>query len=298
MTVKTLSGYRKNAQGIWVQRSSHGQHNVFDEHAHDFIELVYVVQGEGLHLIDRFPYEVRAGDMYSIHPGERHAIEHLNGSGIEIINVLFVPQSLAGCLPGDQEMPGTLAFITPFMDGSSRLPRKMTLSAEQSSAIVGILEDMIAETKDEDSGSPLLIRFKLMELLVLLSRFYEKRETIKQVSYACGGHEILTRRVRVFLEDHFHQKLTLAYLAQVFNLSERHLGRVFKQETGRSVNEMLQHIRIERAKQMLHETNRSMEVVAESVGFANASFFSRLFSRIVGATPGEYRKMAKNRRIS
>ncbi|OXM85570.1 AraC family transcriptional regulator [Paenibacillus rigui] len=298
MLMKSFAGYQAAGHWIWVQRSSHGLHNLLPEHRHDYIELVYVVHGEGRHQIGSEQYDIRTGDVYVVLPGELHSYPDVQEADLEIINCLFVPESVRILLPHLTDSFMALPYIAPFYGNLSELPRRLHLTSVQSTEIVVLLEEMIQEGYDRKQGFSAVNRLKLMDMLVRLSRFAmqgDRNPGSQQPS--SSGHEILVRRVKYYMETNYQHKLTVSEIAREFNLSERHLNRIMKQETGRSVTAMLQYIRIERAKQMLGETERSIEAIATAVGFGDTSFFTRLFSRLAGETPGSFRKKAKYRRI-
>ncbi|MCU6796914.1 helix-turn-helix domain-containing protein [Paenibacillus sp. WQ 127069] len=299
LLIKTFEGYQKEGYPLWIQRSSHGQHNLIEEHGHDFIEVVYVVHGGGMHKINEEYYEIRAGDVYTILPGESHSYLDVADSGLEIINCLFLPETVRNGLPLEPTQLHSLAYLAPFYDILEHLPKRSRLTSRQSSVVLGLLASMIQEIKLRDTAFETILSHKLIDLLILLSRYHSQRELEETGSKPLSsGHEILIRKVCAFLESNYQYKITGILLAQHFSISQRHLNRVFRQETGTSITSKLQNIRIERAKHMLHETERSIESISLAVGFGDTSFFTRLFARIVGDTPSSFRKQAKNRRIS
>jgi transcriptional regulator GlxA family with amidase domain len=89
-------------------------------------------------------------------------------------------------------------------------------------------------------------------------------------------------------------RLTEAYdlerLAQAFHVSTRTLLRRVKAQTGLTPLGLLQKARVDRAKQLLVDTNWSIARITESVGYADVPTFSRLFSNQVGETPARYRR--------
>ncbi|MCB1227914.1 MAG: helix-turn-helix transcriptional regulator, partial [Verrucomicrobiales bacterium] len=82
---------------------------------------------------------------------------------------------------------------------------------------------------------------------------------------------------------------TLEELAAICHCSPEHLRRLCQRELGRSPMQHLTCLRMEKARTLLESTDDKLEVVAESVGYANGAIFSRVFRRWVGLAPGEYR---------
>jgi AraC family L-rhamnose operon regulatory protein RhaS len=126
-------------------------------------------------------------------------------------------------------------------------------------------------------------------LLILLSRYYHLSRKASLSRTPTG--EIVVRRICGYLERHYHQKISLPSLSKLFNISIRQMNRLFKKETGLSVIETVHQIRIDRAKQMLLETDEKVIVIAAMVGYENPAFFSRLFTRLTGSSPGKFRSM-------
>lgn len=92
------------------------------------------------------------------------------------------------------------------------------------------------------------------------------------------------------MERHFDKKkLAIPELCELFSISSRHLNRVFKQETGQTVTERIHQIRIDRAKQYLDEGEDKVINIAQRVGYEDPAFFTLLFRRKVGCSPGQYR---------
>ena len=73
-------------------------------------------------------------------------------------------------------------------------------------------------------------------------------------------------------------------------LSSSYLCRIFKEETGLSMNAYITNLRMSKAGELLNDTNSYIKEVAISVGFEDQLYFSRLFKRYYGVTPSEYRK--------
>lgn len=104
----------------------------------------------------------------------------------------------------------------------------------------------------------------------------------------------LVREIQAFLSGTLDRSPTLDEIAQSFNLSRRHLTRLFAEQTGVSVLDFVQKLRIARAKDLLQHTPMCVIEVAQSVGFQSASHFARVFSDQVGRRPDDWRRGAKS----
>nr|WP_275582958.1 AraC family transcriptional regulator [Gracilibacillus alcaliphilus] len=149
---------------------------------------------------------------------------------------------------------------------------------------------MSNEYEARQNGYETIIRLQLVQLLIQLSRIYAHGDTTLSLNRKELERKTFIKRVAGYLERHYDQKLTLANLSSLFNMSSRHLNRIFKEETGKTVVEYIHHIRISRAKKLLTESDAKIIAVALDVGYDDPAFFTRLFTRKVGCPPGRYRE--------
>lgn len=91
---------------------------------------------------------------------------------------------------------------------------------------------------------------------------------------------------------------SLADIAGVCKLSRRHLMRAFRQETGQTVGEYIQQLALERARQLLKDTDQPVRVIAAAIGFSSPAAFSTAFRRATGDSPRGYRATQRALMIS
>ena len=111
------------------------------------------------------------------------------------------------------------------------------------------------------------------------------------VQYARGGlPPCARRRVHDYIAAHLDQKITNDALAQIAGLSTTHFCAVFKQTEGMSPHRCVLQYRVRRTQQLLASTEMSLAEIADAVGFSNQSHCIQSFRKIVGVTPGDYRR--------
>ena len=96
--------------------------------------------------------------------------------------------------------------------------------------------------------------------------------------------------ITAYIHAHYAEDLSIEQLARQFYLSPYHLSHIFRQKTGYSLKQYVLRRRIGEAQMRLVNAQDSVQTISEAVGFADASYFSRIFSKYVGLTPTEYRK--------
>lgn len=263
------------------------------EHGHDFVELVYVVRGNGMHGFGGSHYEIQAGDVFIINPGEVHSYHVENGEEMEIINCLFMPSLIPDTLLRELEITDSMDFfyVHPFLKSEVRFNHRLNLHGQDAFIVSSLLDNMLREFGSRGPGYTTILRMQLIELLLLLSRYYtlvqKQRSTMPSPRQL--EREMTARRVYGYLERNFDKKITLQSLAELYNISIRQLNRVMQLEYGKSVIDVLHEIRINRAKLLLMESDEKVITIATMVGYEDPSFFNRLFHRHAGCSPRKYR---------
>lgn len=108
-------------------------------------------------------------------------------------------------------------------------------------------------------------------------------------------HDEDIARLQQWLQSHLEQPLTVAQLAQEFDMHPRTLNRRFKKATGMSPLAYLQSLRIAAAKDLLRHSNLSIGEVAWHIGLQDSSYFSQMFRRLSGMTPLAYREAVRGK---
>ncbi|MFE5318680.1 response regulator [Paenibacillus sp. NPDC056579] len=94
-----------------------------------------------------------------------------------------------------------------------------------------------------------------------------------------------------YIQNHYHQDITLQEIANHFYLSREYISRKFKQEFKVNLSDYLSDIRVEKAKLLLLNPNLRIAQVAGMVGYDDEKYFSKVFKKMVGLSPNEYRKV-------
>lgn len=98
-----------------------------------------------------------------------------------------------------------------------------------------------------------------------------------------------------YIAENLSKELTVSQIAESFNISVYYLSHIFKAETGTSITEYRNELRLTKAKLLLKNTDVSVSNIAEQVGFGNLSYFTEVFSRSEKISPTNYRKLHQRR---
>ena len=157
---------------------------------------------------------------------------------------------------------------------------------KKSNPFIHIL-DLIMETANSSSYiRDMKINEILSQLLTILMEYSWNPEKVKISNTKC----LNISNVKAFIDKKFTEKIALEMVANQFNVNKSYLLRLFKENTGLTVNNYILQKRILMAKNELRFSNKTLDVIAEDCGFDSANYFIRIFKKIEGLTPGEYRK--------
>ncbi|NHN30304.1 helix-turn-helix domain-containing protein [Paenibacillus agricola] len=104
-------------------------------------------------------------------------------------------------------------------------------------------------------------------------------------------HVSIIQKAITFMESHYSQDISLQDVADVVYLTPNYFANLFKERTAETVLNFLADIRIDKAKQLLKQTDLKIFDISREVGYTDAKYFGQVFKKRVGVTPLEYRKM-------
>lgn len=100
----------------------------------------------------------------------------------------------------------------------------------------------------------------------------------------------LIRRIKAYIKEHIKEDLTGASIAETFHYSPAYLSKIFKQHGKEKLSAYIMEQKLQEAKRMLLETDRSVQDIAAELGYLSPQAFARAFRRELGITPQEYRR--------
>lgn len=107
-----------------------------------------------------------------------------------------------------------------------------------------------------------------------------------------SGPELLSESIHQYVLDHFTDpEISVASVAQVFYLSPVYTGTLFRKSVGVNFSQFLAQLRMERAAALLRDPSFRVQDVSQAVGYTDAQYFGRVFKKVYGVAPSEYRKI-------
>ena len=102
-----------------------------------------------------------------------------------------------------------------------------------------------------------------------------------------------TVRCKDYIRKHFREKIYIEAISEPLGISAGYLAKLFKKETGLSIQEFTNQVRVERAANLLIYSEKSLSEIADYVHFPSQSYFGKIFRGLKGMTPNEFRKRNK-----
>ena len=246
-------------------RSSHN----FAGETHPFYELVYVVNGCVGITAGEEVYQLRAGQMILHYPNEFHRIWSEFGTEPHVLNISFYAASM------------------PFCEG-----RVLQLEGADGSRLVDICEQLRRGLKNADRQ---LLNEQRLSLELWLLRVMGRGS--KSVAPSDSASALRYAEIVSILRAHLREPLTAQDIAKLSNMSLSSLKKIFTRYAGVGVMSFFTEMKMRRAVTLLQSGKRVGETAAE-LGYTDQNYFSTVFHRIMGCTPGAYRTTTEQEQIS
>lgn len=248
-------------------------------HTHKAHEILFVVGGAAQVVIGNSHYRVQAGSVVFISHLEIHRVEPLTDDYTRYFAI--IPSSAVRDITSNDRLASMFvnrpAGFSHCLDMSGHIP---------------YLKQLFEEMHTESWQRPVLAEERLCcllgELLIFLYRHQPEAFPVPT-----SPMDRVVQQVKNYLEEHYHQPLTVEGLANQFYVSTSYLSHSFKRITGYSIKQYLQLRRLAEARALLYATNDSVSQVAVKSGFSDVNNFIAYFKRQMGVTPNQYRKQQR-----
>jgi len=255
---------------------------------HNHLEIIRILEGEGEFNISGRTQRVRAGSFVIINPNQIHSAYSNIGRPLKYQSLKFT----YSYFDSNVEDPTFITYIKPLMDGKAFLPNTILNTFPIHSHIMNLFDELEDNIQKKLFGYELLNKVLLYKLLFLFHDnkfvYHRSAEYIDRKT----SDEIVKNTIN-YIHDHFDEDFNLDLLSSSLDTSKPHMCRVFKRLTGQTITEYQNNHRIQRACELLIDTNTQIIKIAFDLGYHNVTYFNLRFKQRTLMTPKEYRQIYK-----
>ena len=248
-------------------------------HRHNFYLLVLFTHGTGTHQIDLENYHVKKGSLYMIKPGQAHGWELSNDIEGYII---FYSSEIYNLYFGHKKIEEY-----PFYQSEKNIS-EIILNEKEIVDIEYYFKLLIQENQQKKSRKT----DKLLNIIDII-HIEISRKFLSENNYSFQTYHHKIQVFNKLLEQYYTSEKSPSFYASKMNISLKHLNRICKELLNKTVTSLIAEKIIIESKRMLTFDSASINEIAQTLGYEDYSYFSRLFKKHTQLTPSKFRTSLK-----
>ena len=255
-------------------------------HNHDYVEVIYIAEGECTHFVEKTSFGMHAGDVCMLAPSARHALCCTNDESC-IVNLLmnrqFFDRHFLEILQGGKLLSGFLENILYQQQAAPYL----LYPTGHDPWLRTLAQRLISEKTGAPYAGSYSIRLLSSAFLLHMVREYEMSAIVPSQKNDTQNDLIVA--VLGYLAVHYSHT-SLSDCASFFGYSPSYLSRMIHENTGKTFNALILELQMERAAALLRDSEMSITEIAQEVGCFDSSHFGKKFRTYFGSSPGKYKE--------
>lgn len=256
----------------------------------EYIEVGIVTEGSGVHCVDGKHIPCKSGDIYIVPPCVPHryfAAEQ--GIAVTVRKLIFYVDDW---FRGDAALPKNRRYCYGVFEDGASVAYAM-LNSRMNEKISFIMDGIENELSDKEDDRKTLIQTYLVQLFSFLGRYINR--SVKNSHRHSKDFECVPTVLKIIEEEYTDNGLSLETISSRIFVSPSNLSRVFKAHCGQLFSEYLRDVRLNRAAELIRETDMRVEKIVTECGFKDVSAFYRNFRETFGMTPQIYKQIEKEK---
>ena len=250
-------------------------------HCHDFIEFSYVVSGSVNYRIDDKFHKINEKTLLVFNPGVYHQESLSKGEETTELHIGFRNIKVDG-LPLNYILKEHFDAPIEFRQYKEDF-HKCCL-------------EIIEEQNACEIGKELILKSLIMKLIALFlkeTNYVKNTKKIDRCDFPFYDKSNVVKIILEYFDNNYMNNVSLDDMSRNMYLSSVYISKVFKEKTGESPINYLINLRLEKAKDLLISTESPIKSIAQSVGYNDAYYFSKLFKKYYGDSPCKFRAINK-----
>ena len=267
---------------VSYQKLSEYESGSFMWHWHPEIEITYVQKGSMCYKANNLTYQPKEGDIIFTNSNTLHSGSMENEKDCSYIPVTFDPKLIYGFHQS--------TLHTKYVDPVIQNPLLPAVHLDQSEPWHQEFRDHLLKIISLDQEKP---EFYELDITIHLQRMWRlllahiSCEPVTALKHSLDYERI--RKILSYIENNYQDPISLKDIAAYIHLCESECTRLFKRNMNTTLFTFLQEYRIERSLEYLNTPMRIGDVARE-VGFEDSNYYSKVFTKIKGCSPREYKK--------
>lgn len=253
-------------------------------HWHYYSEILYIHSGSIRISCDNKETTLNKGDLCYLYPLQLHSVIE-NPENSETVNYSVIKFSV-------QTLNIPKAYLQPIYDCFVHRASEddVCLIVHNNESIKKIVHNIMEEYKDKNWLHMLAVQSGIHSLLISIARNidYKKKSVPKQ-----SGQNLSFYHILEYIDAHSAEPLEVKDLAKKCSMSYSHFARIFRENYGKSCKEYIQYIRLNKAQDLLLNSEFDIDYIAQETGFYDCSHFIRQYKKLHGITPKQERMKKK-----
>ena len=266
---------------VSYQKLSEYESGSFMWHWHPEIEITYVQKGTMCYKVNHMVYHLKEGDIVFNNSGALHSGTMENQKDCAYIPVTFESRLIYGFFQSTVNSK----YVDPVIQ-DSMLP---AICIDQSEPWHKPFREYLLRIIDLDEKKPDFYELDITICLQSMWRLLLEHITYEpQASRENSLEYDRIKKILSYIEENYQNKITLNDIAGHIHLCESECTRLFKRHMNTTLFAFLQEYRIERSLEFLQD-DQPVSAVADKAGFSDPNYYSKVFAKIKGCSPREYR---------
>lgn len=258
-------------------------------HSHDYVQMWYVKNGHYRHHLNGVDFKLTRGNLFIVPPYMAHFVDTTGCREAELVACEFSGDFMRIAAQDDAEHLFDIVYLEPILIHCKTLEPSLYFHGSAAEELESLLSELEHEYNERDRFYSTMIRANVLRLLALIARQYgEQRDFTRDEMFARYRNAV--NRALQYIDAHFTEKIYLEDVCRIALMSPSAFSAIFKNITGSTFTEYLLYRRVSKARDLLSETTRPVTDISLDCGFNDPTYFHRVFKKITGISPGQYRK--------
>lgn len=295
LSLESISPYIRYVNDVTFAGPYYSEKRILFDH-----EFIFPISGVAYHVYNGITYKLTPGSLFYLSPNIANQLYVKSGDNFRAHCVHFdwIPYHNSYDFTAEQ-------FYIRLNYSEEEQFRRKELMMRPSHEIVGSIISPYMEFLDHaillgyfnklyqnylDLTLISSIKNKAIFLEIIASLIVSKEEQLTNSKSNTYHHERIIKQSIIHMRKHYKEDLSTSYYAELYGITPKYYGTIFKSIAGASFTNYILDIRLQEAKQLLLHSNKSISTISEEVGIHDFYYFTKLFHKNIGFTPSTYRK--------